>query len=74
MGDGELQRDEYGDLFEDYGFLKRAEESKAFGNEAFSKERYEKAPERESLKLNGVMRPLCRTSTARFFHFIYFLH
>lgn len=37
------QRDEYGDPFEDYGFLKRAEESKALGNEAFSKERYEKA-------------------------------
>ena len=45
MGDGELQQDEYGDLFEDYGFLKRAEESKASGNEAFSKERYEKAIE-----------------------------
>ncbi|CAJ1384807.1 unnamed protein product [Effrenium voratum] len=39
------QRDEYGDLFEDYGFLKRAEENKAVGNDAFKKERFEKAIE-----------------------------
>eukprot|EP00931_Biecheleriopsis_adriatica_P005504 TRINITY_DN107014_c0_g1_i1.p1 TRINITY_DN107014_c0_g1~~TRINITY_DN107014_c0_g1_i1.p1 ORF type:complete len:481 (+),score=126.55 TRINITY_DN107014_c0_g1_i1:62-1444(+) len=43
--DERLQRDEYGDLFEDYGFLKRAEASKAAGNEAFKKDRYEKALE-----------------------------
>jgi len=42
-GDEELRRDEYGELFEDYGFLKRAEESKVCGNDAFGKERYEKA-------------------------------
>ncbi|CAE7775332.1 unnamed protein product, partial [Symbiodinium pilosum] len=37
------KRDEYGDLFEDYGFLKRAEARKEAGNEAFGKERFEKA-------------------------------
>lgn len=42
-GHEDLKRDEYGELFEDYGFLQRAEESKALGNDAFSKERYEKA-------------------------------
>merc|ERR1719343_628179 len=38
-----LRRDEYGEKFEDYGFLKRAEEFKASGNDNFKKERYEKA-------------------------------
>ncbi|CAE7653026.1 unnamed protein product [Symbiodinium sp. CCMP2456] len=38
-----IVRDEYGDLFEDYGFLKRAEAFKGEGNKAFAKERFEKA-------------------------------
>lgn len=38
-----LRRDEYGELFEDYGFVKRAEDFKTAGNEEFKKERYEKA-------------------------------
>jgi len=38
-----VKRDEYGDIFEDYGFLERAELSKIAGNDAFKKERYEKA-------------------------------
>eukprot|EP00439_Symbiodinium_sp_Y106_P073440 s3674_g13.t2 len=43
VGSDRLQRDEYGDLFEDYGFLKRAEAFKGEGNKAFAKERFEKA-------------------------------
>merc|ERR1719356_2165476 len=39
----ELRVDEYGDRFEDYGFLDRAEEHKKAGNADFQKERYEKA-------------------------------
>ena len=35
-----LRKDEYGEQFEDYGFLKRAEEFKALGNGDFKKERY----------------------------------
>merc|ERR1719183_1692194 len=38
-----IRKDEYGEPFEDYGFLKRAEEFKAIGNADFKKERYEKA-------------------------------
>ncbi|CAE8586187.1 unnamed protein product [Polarella glacialis] len=38
-----VKRDQYGEIFEDYGFLERAELSKIAGNEAFRKERYEKA-------------------------------
>lgn len=43
VGSDRLQRDEYGDIFEDYGFLKRAEAFKGEGNKAFAKERFEKA-------------------------------
>lgn len=39
----ELRTDEYGDRFEDYGFIKRAEEHKLMGNADFQKERFEKA-------------------------------
>merc|ERR1719414_1604617 len=38
-----VKRDEYGDIFEDYGFLKRAEEYKEKGNSEFKKERFERA-------------------------------
>lgn len=41
--DEKPNKDEYGDNFEDYGFLKRAEEYKEAGNSDFKKERYEKA-------------------------------
>jgi len=37
------KKDEYGDFFEDYGFLKRAEEHKAKGNEEYKKERFERS-------------------------------
>lgn len=38
-----LRKDEYGDLFEDYGFLKRAEDYKKRGNEAFKRDLFEAA-------------------------------
>mmetsp|Transcript_46802 Transcript_46802/g.138292 ORF Transcript_46802/g.138292 Transcript_46802/m.138292 type:complete len:386 (+) Transcript_46802:3-1160(+) len=37
------RKDEYGEPFEDYGFLERAEEHKVAGNKHFKLERYEKA-------------------------------
>ncbi|CAE7828752.1 unnamed protein product [Symbiodinium microadriaticum] len=43
VGEDYVRRDEYGDIFEDYGFLKRAEAFKGEGNKAFAKERFEKA-------------------------------
>lgn len=39
----ELRTDEYGERFEDYGFLKRADEHKQAGNADFKKDRFEKA-------------------------------
>jgi hypothetical protein len=53
--DDGLQYDEYGELFEDFGFLKRAEESKAAGNEAFKKERFESALQQYDIALEGLL-------------------
>lgn len=39
----EIQTDEYGDLFEDYGCLARADAKRQEGNYAFKKERYQQA-------------------------------
>mmetsp|Transcript_2226 Transcript_2226/g.3845 ORF Transcript_2226/g.3845 Transcript_2226/m.3845 type:complete len:273 (-) Transcript_2226:24-842(-) len=50
-----LRRDEYGEPFEDYGFLKRAEEYKAAGNEAFKKERYQSALEKYNEALDQLI-------------------
>lgn len=51
----QLRKDEYGDLFEDYGFLKRAEEYKASGNEAFKKQRYESAMQKYNEALDQLL-------------------
>eukprot|EP00930_Biecheleria_cincta_P082310 TRINITY_DN72068_c0_g1_i1.p1 TRINITY_DN72068_c0_g1~~TRINITY_DN72068_c0_g1_i1.p1 ORF type:complete len:461 (-),score=109.46 TRINITY_DN72068_c0_g1_i1:132-1514(-) len=53
--DDGLQYDEYGELFEDFGFLKRAELSKAAGNEAFKKDRFESALQQYDIALEGLL-------------------
>mmetsp|Transcript_116459 Transcript_116459/g.324545 ORF Transcript_116459/g.324545 Transcript_116459/m.324545 type:complete len:467 (+) Transcript_116459:100-1500(+) len=53
--DRRIKRDEYGDIFEDYGFLKRAEEYKEKGNSEFKKERYERALKEYDLALEQLL-------------------
>lgn len=51
----ELRKDEYGERFEDYGFLRRAEDHKQQGNTDFSKDRYEKALKEYECSLDQLL-------------------
>lgn len=50
-----IKRDEYGDIFEDYGFLKRVEEHKEKGNSEFKRERYERAMKEYDMALEDLL-------------------
>uniref|UniRef100_A0A7S4QXF0 Uncharacterized protein n=1 Tax=Alexandrium monilatum TaxID=311494 RepID=A0A7S4QXF0_9DINO len=53
--DRRIKRDEYGDMFEDYGFLTRAEEHKERGNSEFKRERYERAMKEYDMALENLL-------------------